>query len=361
MARYLLILVSAFAMAASLTPLVRRMAVKLCIVDKPSARKIHARPMPLMGGVAIYLAFIATLLFLGDRAVVREAVGICLGATLCSFMGLWDDRSGLAVISKLAGQVIAALIVIASGVQVRILRVQAVNIVATIFWVVGITNALNLLDNMDGLSGGVGAVASAFFLLLAAMSGQYLVGALAAALLGACVGFLVYNVNPASIFMGDAGSLFLGFLLAATGIKLRFPDNVTFVTWMIPVVVLGLPIFDTTLVVISRLRRGRNPLTTPGRDHVSHRLVGMGFTRREAVLILYLTCCALGVIAMYLTQATIIEGYVVGGATMLAGLYFLWRLERVAPLSPSPSSGESTARMRAEGCLEDDSLQGESQ
>jgi UDP-GlcNAc:undecaprenyl-phosphate GlcNAc-1-phosphate transferase len=292
----------------------------------------------LMGGVAIYLAFIATLLFLGDRSVVRETVGIFLGATLCSFMGLWDDRSGLGVAAKLVGQLAAAVILIASGVQVRVLHIPALNIATTIFWVVGITNAMNLLDNMDGLSGGVGAVASAFFLLLAAMSGQYLVGALAAALLGACIGFLVYNLNPASIFMGDAGSLFLGFLLAATGIKLRFPDNVTFVTWMIPVVVLGLPVFDTTLVVISRLRRGCNPLATPGKDHVSHRLVGMGYTRREAVLILYLTCCALGVIAMYLTQATIIEGYVVGGVTMLAGLYFLWRLQRVAPVSLTPSS-----------------------
>jgi UDP-GlcNAc:undecaprenyl-phosphate GlcNAc-1-phosphate transferase len=224
-------------------------------------------------------------------------------------------------------------------VQVLILHIPIINILVTILWTVGITNAMNLLDNMDGLSGGVGAVASAFFLLLAAMSGQYLVGALAAALLGACIGFLVYNLNPASIFMGDTGSLFLGFLLAAVGIKLRFPDNVRFVTWMIPVVVLGLPIFDTTLVFISRLRRGLNPLTTPGKDHVSHRLVKLGFTRREAVLILYLVCCALGVVAMYLTQATIIEGYVVGAILLAIGGYYLWRLERVGPLT----GGEATA------------------
>ncbi|MFH1086466.1 MAG: MraY family glycosyltransferase, partial [Chloroflexota bacterium] len=207
------------------------------------------------------------------------------------------------------------------------------NILVTIIWVVGITSALNLLDNMDGLSAGVATVASAFFLLLAAMSGQYLVGALAAALLGACIGFLVYNVNPASIFMGDAGSLMIGFLLAAVGIKLRFPDNVRFVTWMIPVLVLGLPIFDTTLVFLSRLRRGLNPLTTPGKDHVSHRLVSLGHSQREAVLILYLAAGALGVLAMYLTQASIPEGYLVGGAVFLAGLVLLWRLERMPPLS----------------------------
>ena len=146
------------------------------------------------------------------------------------------------------------------------------NIAATLVWVVGITNAMNLLDNMDGLSGGIAAIAALFFLLFAAMSKQYLVGALAAALVGACVGFLFYNLNPASIFMGDTGSLFLGFTLAAVGIKLRFPDNSAFVTWMVPVLVLAVPIFDTTLVIISRLRRGLNPLTTPGKDHLSHRL-----------------------------------------------------------------------------------------
>jgi len=160
---------------------------------------------------------------------------------------------------------------------------------------------------------------------MAAMSGQYLVGALAAALLGACIGFLVYNVSPASIFMGDAGSLFLGFMLAAVGIKLRFPDNVVFVTWMVPVLVLGLPIFDTTLVFVSRLRRGLNPLTHPGKDHTSHRLVSSGMTPREAVLSLYLVSCALGVLAMYVTQASMVESYVVGGAVLAVAL---WRLRR---------------------------------
>jgi len=341
MARYLLMALSAFVLAVGVTPVARKLAVRVGIVDQPNARKIHSKAIPLLGGVALYLAFIITLVILGDRAYVRQTIGILLGATLCSFMGLWDDRRGLSAFIKLIGQLIAAAILVVSGVQVQVLPYLALNVAVTLLWVVGITNALNLLDNMDGLSGGVGAVASAFFLLLAAMSGQYLVGALAAALLGACLGFLVYNVNPASIFMGDTGSLFLGFMLAAVGIKLRFPDNVRFVTWMIPVIVLGLPIFDTTLVVVSRLRRGVNPLTTPGKDHVSHRLVSMGSTQREAVLILYLVCCVLGVVAMYLTQATVVEGYVVGGATMLAGLYFLWRFAQVKPLAAGPDVGEN--------------------
>jgi UDP-GlcNAc:undecaprenyl-phosphate GlcNAc-1-phosphate transferase len=344
MTQYLLILLSAFVLAVGVTPLVRRLAVKLGVVDKPAARKLHASTTPLLGGAAIYLAFIATLAILGDRFYIQQVIGILLGATLCSFMGLWDDRLGLGALVKLVGQCAAAVILILSGIQVRVLPSQALNIGVTIFWMVGITNALNLLDNMDGLSGGVGATAAVFFLLLAVMSGQYLVGALAAALLGACAGFLFYNFNPASIFMGDTGSLFLGFVLAAVGIKLRFPDNVHFVTWMIPVVVLGLPIFDTTLVVISRLRRGLNPLTTPGKDHVSHRLVKMGFTQREAVLILYLVCAVFGIVAMFLTQATILEGYVVGVLVLTAAAYFLWRFERVGPLT----SG-SEAALRKDG------------
>jgi UDP-GlcNAc:undecaprenyl-phosphate GlcNAc-1-phosphate transferase len=204
---------------------------------------------------------------------------------------------------------------------------------------VGITNAFNLLDNMDGLSGGVGAVAAAFFTLLAAMSRppQVLVGGLSAALFGVCLGFLVYNFNPATIFMGDAGAMFIGYMLAAVGIKLRFPGNVTFVTWMIPVLVLGVPIFDTTLVFISRLRRRLNPLTTPGTDHTSHRLVRLGFTQREAVLMLYLAGCGLGVLAMFITQADVIQSYVLGVGVLIAGIIGIARLER-RTLLPTPKN-----------------------
>jgi UDP-GlcNAc:undecaprenyl-phosphate GlcNAc-1-phosphate transferase len=159
-------------------------------------------------------------------------------------------------------------------------------------------------------------------------SGQYLVGALSIAVLGACLGFLFYNLSPANIFMGDSGALFLGYVLAALGIKLRFPDNVTFVTWMVPVLVMGVPIFDTTLVVVSRLRRHLNPLTTPGKDHTSHRLVSAGMTRREAVLSLYIVALVLGLLAVFVTQASVLEGYLVGGAVVLAGMYGLWRMER---------------------------------
>ncbi len=328
-ATFLLIFASALVMAIGGTPLIRRVAIRLGVIDEPNARKIHTDPIPLLGGVAIYGAFIAALLLFGSRYRLNELVSILVGASLMSFLGVWDDRQGLSPLLKLAGQFLAASILVISGVYIGTFPWEALNIALTLLWVVVVTNAMNLLDNMDGLSGGVGAVAAVFFLLLAAMNNQYLVGALSAALVGACLGFLVYNFNPASIFMGDAGALFLGFILAAVAIKLRFPEGVQIVTWMVPVLILGLPLFDTAMVIVSRLRRGYNPLTTPGKDHVSHRLVALGYTRREAVLICYLICAGLGIIALFITQANILEGYIVGGIMALVGLAALVRLERI--------------------------------
>ncbi len=326
MSAYLLLAASALIVAMGSTPLVRQLALRLKVVDQPQARKIHATPVPLLGGVAIYGAFALVLLFFGDRRYVHEVVGIFVGATLVSLMGVVDDRWGVGSYIKLGGQLAAAFILIYSGVQVRLFN-NWFDLVLTTVWVVGITNALNLLDNMDGLSGGIAMIAAIYFTLLAAMSGQYLVGALAAALAGACAGFLVYNWNPAHIFMGDTGSLFLGFLLAAVGIKLRFPSNSNTITWMIPVLVMALPIFDTTLVFVSRLRRGKNPLTTPGKDHLSHRLALLTGSRREAVLLCYLIAGAAGLTSVFITQATPAEALIVGSAVVLVALFGLWWLE----------------------------------
>jgi UDP-GlcNAc:undecaprenyl-phosphate GlcNAc-1-phosphate transferase len=327
---YMLIFASALLFAIGGTPLARWAAPRLGMMDQPSTRKVHARPMPRLGGAAIYLAFIVALLLFGGRYYVSQAVGILLGATLVSFCGFWDDRGRLHPLIKLfIGQPLAVAILIGSGITVTFLHHTLLNILVTVLWVVGITSAMNLLDNMDGLSGGVGAIASAFFLLMAARSGQYLVGGLSAALLGACVGFLIYNFNPASIFMGDGGALFLGFMLAAVGIKLRFPGHPTVVTWMVPVLTLGLPVLDTTLVFVSRLRRGLNPLTTPGKDHLSHRLVAMGFSQREAVMALYLASGALGVLALFVVQSSVAEAYTVAGMVVLAGVAAIWKAETV--------------------------------
>jgi len=322
----------AFVLALVVTPAVRWLAFRIGLLDQPAARKLHSAPIPLMGGAAIYLAFmvalVAALLLLGDFFYLRELMAIFLGATACALMGLIDDRHGLPPWLKLLIQLGAAAALVLTGVQVRSTEWQWLNVGITILWVLTITNAMNLLDNMDGLSAGIAAIASGFLMLLAVLSGQSLVGALCAALFGACLGFLNYNRNPASIFMGDAGSHFIGFMLAAVAIKLRFPENVTFVTWMIPVLVMGVPLFDTALVSISRLRRGLNPLTTPGKDHTSHRLLRMGYSRREAVMVLYLAGCACGMLAIYITKAGILEGYLVGAAAAAMALMILIRLER---------------------------------
>ncbi len=308
------------------TPLVRYAALQLGILDQPSARKIHRAPVPLMGGAAIYVAFIAALTLWGERSYVNEVVGIFVGATLVSLVGALDDSRGVGSYFKLLFQVAAACILVFSGVQVRLFD-GFLDVILTLLWVVGVTNAFNLLDNMDGLSSGVATISAAFFTLLAAMSDQYLVGTLAAALCGACVGFLVYNWNPARVFMGDTGSLFLGFLLAAVGIKLRFPANTASITWMIPILVLALPVFDTSLVFISRLRRGKNPLTTAGKDHVSHRLALRTGSQREAVLLCYLITGGTGLASIFLTQANLQEALIVGLTALALGVFALWKLE----------------------------------
>jgi UDP-GlcNAc:undecaprenyl-phosphate GlcNAc-1-phosphate transferase len=328
MASFLLIFLSALIIAGATTPVAQRLALYFGVVDKPNPRKVHLKPTPLLGGIAIYVATIFALVFLGERQEITQLAGILLGATVVSFCGLWDDRRPLGPGVKLLAQAAAALILVLTGVSVSLFEQPSLNFLITIAWVIGITNALNLLDNMDGLSGGVSAIAALFFLALATMSQQILVGSLAAALLGACLGFLWYNFNPARIFMG--------FILAALGIKLRFMDHPINITWMIPIMVLGVPIFDSTLVAISRLRRGKNPLTTPGKDHLSHRLVLRGFSQREAVLSIYVLCGAFGVIGILLTQTfNPIEAYALSGAVFIIALGALIWLERLyARLSP---------------------------
>lgn len=327
MVQFFLIFVAALLFSMLATPLARRLALATGMVDAPSQRKVHQNPTPLLGGAAIYGAFVIALLLFGGRAEIRQMIGIVLGATSISLVGVIDDARGVRPSLKLLAQLGAAAIVILSGLRVQIFSSEMLNIGISLLWIAAITNALNLLDNMDGLSGGVAAVAASYFLLLAALNGQFLVGALSAALLGACIGFLRYNFNPASIFMGDTGALFIGFILASVAIKLRF-TNTFVVTWMVPPVVLLVPLFDTMLVIVSRLRRGVNPLTTPGKDHLSHRLVAFGFTKREAVLICWLIGSAGGMVAVFLTQAPVVGAYGTAALLVAGGIYAIWRFER---------------------------------
>lgn len=329
MSVFIIVFLVSLSVTAASTPLIRQLAIRLHFVDAPASRKLHTNPMPLMGGVAIFGgAVLAIIFFVSVYELTAEVVGILLSITVMALLGLVDDRSGgMSAKVKLGGQLVGAIILIGFGVYVRLPIPLVANYLITVLWVVGLSNAVNFLDNMDGLCAGTSAVAAAFITLMAALNGQELVAALAAALLGATLGFLRYNFKPAVIFMGDAGSLFLGFLLAILALELRFPENSTFVTWMVPILLVGVPLFDTSLVTVSRLRRGVNPFTTAGKDHLSHRLVGSGLTQKETVLIIYLLGCVFGMIALFITQADLLEGYVIGGTVAVLGIYAIYRFE----------------------------------
>jgi len=308
------------------TPLVRRAAIYLGFVDTPAKRKLHSEPMPLMGGVAIFGGAFIVMLFIAP-SMPKSVAGVLLAGTTVALTGLIDDRRGLPAWAKLAAQALAVVILVYYGIQVQLPIPQPLNYLITFIWLAGISNAINFLDNMDGLSAGISAVASSFILLMGLANGQLLVSALSAAVLGATLGFLRYNFKPAQIFMGDVGSLFLGFVLAVLGLQLVFPATNNVITWMVPILILGVPVFDMTLVIFSRIRRGVSP-NTAGKDHTSHRLVDRGFSQREAVLILYLIGGVFGMIALYMTQASLLEAYVMAGLTAVTAIYFIWKLEQ---------------------------------
>ncbi|MBX3080877.1 MAG: undecaprenyl/decaprenyl-phosphate alpha-N-acetylglucosaminyl 1-phosphate transferase [Anaerolineae bacterium] len=305
------ILVVGFAASLGLTPVTRQLAHRIGLVDKPNARKVHLTPIPLMGGLAIYGGFIiALLMFNGWPRHILELVAIVFGTTWLAFIGFLDDKLELSWPAKFGAQILAALAVMLAGVRVDLFQ-NPLDWALTLFWILGIINAINFLDNMDGLAAGVSAIAAFFMFVLAASQGQELVSSLSAALCGAAIGFLIYNFNPATTFMGDMGSMVLGFMLAVCGIKLRFPSQSLAVTWMIPILVLGLPIFDTTLVVFTRLREGRSPAQA-GKDHTSHRLAFVGLSTRRAVVICYAGCLFFGGAALLISRVEVATAAVIG-------------------------------------------------
>src|SRR5688500_18664785 len=215
----------AIAISLGGTYLARHAAVRLDWLDQPNHRKVHANPIPLLGGMVMYMAFLVSVLFTNSRTVLEEGTTVLIGATLLLVVGVIDDQRGMSPLPKLLAQASAGVLLVVGGIGVGFLPFAWLNMVATILWVAAICNAMNLLDNMDGLSAGVAAIACAFFTVLALWHGQIWVSIVAAVLLGAILGFLRFNWNPATIFMGDAGSLLLGFLLAVLALKLRFPDR----------------------------------------------------------------------------------------------------------------------------------------
>jgi UDP-GlcNAc:undecaprenyl-phosphate/decaprenyl-phosphate GlcNAc-1-phosphate transferase len=319
MAQFMPIVAFSFLASYGFTPLTRRLAIHWNIVDQPSQRKIHREPIPLLGGLAIFAAFmLAVLIFTPDRYLV-EFGAVLAGSLWLAIVGYIDDRQGMNPRIKFAAQVIAGMIVMMAGIRVRLFDQHVLNYLVTLFWIIGITNAINLMDNMDGLAAGFAAIAAGTFFILAASQDLILVASLSAALCGAALGFLRYNFNPASTFMGDTGSLVIGFILAVLGIKLNFPAQTHLVTWAIPILVLAIPIFDTTLVTFTRLREKR-PVTQGGKDHTSHRIVGLGFSNRRAVIILYTAAALMGGAALAISQST---AKVAAGIIILVGLVAL--------------------------------------
>jgi UDP-GlcNAc:undecaprenyl-phosphate GlcNAc-1-phosphate transferase len=272
--------------SALLTPLARSLARRAGFVAKPKEDRWHRAPTALLGGPAIVLGSIFAFLAVYGLSQPRVVKAWIAGALLIALVGLFDDLRNLRPTTKLIAQIVAALLPLQAGVDIPGLH-PLLSFWVALFWIVGITNAFNLLDNMDGLAAGIAAVAAAFVVLHGTTSGSPAVAIAAATICGASIGFLFYNFQPASIFMGDSGSLFLGYSLATLSlIDLRTRPLVSLSIISIPVLVLAIPIFDTTLVTVLRLLHGRSP-AQGGRDHSSHRLVSLGLSERRAVLILY--------------------------------------------------------------------------
>lgn len=280
-----------------LTPLVRALARRAGMVAKPRADRWHTQPTALLGGVGIFAAFLLTILTQWNLS--REGVLIVACASSMFVLGFVDDLVQLRPRSKLAAQLLAAAVPAFAGLALTWTPWPLVNGVLTVFWLVGITNALNLLDNMDGLSSGIAFLASCFMAWFFWDQGKPELAATAMGLAGACGGFLVFNWNPASIFMGDSGSLFLGYLLSGLGLLLQsHRSRGLFSVLFPPVLVLLIPILDTSLVTIARRLNGR-AISQGGRDHTSHRLVALGLSERGAVLVLYAIALVSGSLGVY--------------------------------------------------------------
>ena len=323
--------------ALALTAPVRQLALRVGMVDQPGPRKVHAQPIPLMGGIAIYCGVLLAAVFSSTGPAFTEILGILSGATLVVLVGTLDDRGLLHHQVKLfLGMPLAGCILLMSGIHADIFSVffqgsggKIADAAFTIFWVTAVTASFSILDYMDGLCAGIAAVASFFFAVLALLNGQVLVGTLAASVMGAAIGFLRWNFNPAKIFMGDGGAMLLGFLMATMALKLRMPGASNGASWLVPIFILGAALFDTLLVTISRSRRGLIPFTTPGKDHTAHRLANCGMHTRAAVLTMYGLGLFVGVVAILVSRMGTTGAFTAGAVVLAIALVAVGLLERV--------------------------------
>ena len=338
---YILSFLGSFATSLFFVPVVRKIAIRRMILDHPGKHKSHTEAVPYLGGLAMVLAFTVTVILavvirqdlsFNDGSVTFNVGGlfqsgsntilelfVVLGLALClGVMGLVDDLRGIRPSIRLMIELIIAVAVFAYGVKFETNLPIAINFVITVIWVVGITNALNLLDNIDGLAAGITGIAALVFYLIAHSNGQPFTALLAVGLAGSSFGFLKSNFHPAKIYMGDAGSLYLGFLLAYIGLKIKVDPKETSQI-LVPFVVMGVALLDTSMVVISRIRRGVSPFSG-GKDHLSHRLMRLGLSVRRSVTFILLGSCMLGIVAVALSRSDSAVGYWLFCAVLTAGI-----------------------------------------
>lgn len=310
-------LICAALLAYTLTPLVRVLAIKIKAIDVPTdGRRMHHKPIPRIGGLAIFLAFLITSI--GFCRLDRELVTILIGGSALVLLGILDDVYRLNAFLKLAVQIVAALFAVSQGVTIdyicffgKYVAFGNWAIPITVFWIVGLTNAINFIDGLDGLACGVSAISSISLCLTMLLSDSSVAHCLITALIAAaCLGFLPFNANPARIFMGDTGALFLGYALSVLSVVGVFKSDMV-LAFFIPLSIFGLPLVDTFFAVVRRLAHGKSPFA-PDRGHLHHRLIDVGFGQKQSVRILYAVCAILGISAVMLTgQSTR------GGALML--------------------------------------------
>ena len=309
------------------TPLVKRLAYKIGAVDVPKDnRRMHDHPIPRLGGLAIFIGCVVSILAFAE--IDMNLRGILLGSCLVVAVGVVDDSHPLGAGVKFILQIVAALIAVGHGVVIETIAnpfpwggtywsfgIWAVPI--TVIWIVAVTNSVNLIDGLDGLACGVSTISSMTLLVIALVASEPNVAILMAALAGGCIGFLPYNLNPAKIFMGDTGSTFLGFILATVSIEGLF-KSYAIISFAVPFLMLGLPIFDTCFAILRRVSHGQSPMS-PDRGHIHHRLIDMGFNQKQAVAVLYVISAILGLSAVVLTTTNVVRAMVVLLALCVAG------------------------------------------
>lgn len=308
--------IAALVLALVFVPLAMKLAYKIGAVDKPNARKVHTKIMPRMGGLGIYLAYI--IVVLATQKMNMQLAGLLLGSTILVVLGIFDDMKDLNAKFKLLIQILAAVIVMAFGVRIEFMTnvfggeaiyLDILSLPITLLWIVGITNAINLIDGLDGLAGGIATIAALSMAVVGWIYGQYLMASMAIILAGATMGFLRYNFHPAKVFMGDTGSLFLGFNLSVLAI-MGVAKSVTFISLAAPVLVLGVPIFDTFFAILRR-KMNHKPIFAADKEHLHHRLLGMGFSHRKTVLIIYAISFFLALSAILITYLSTAEAVAV--------------------------------------------------